>query len=200
MFALCIESSHQKGMGHLFRALNFIDCLNSKNEPSVVFINNDKTACDILKSRGIRFETVDLLNYENDWETGLVQKYGIDVWLNDRLDTNIRHTRNIKKNGIELVAFDDRGGGAELADIRVAALAFAREWQPKGRKVLTGLDYLILNKDIAKYKRVRKRIENIIVTFGGSDTYGVTLKVVGILKWLKKKATLHMGPSFKHRE
>lgn len=200
MFALCIESSHQKGMGHLYRALNFIDCLNSKNESSIVFINNNETALEVLKTRGILFETVDLTDCVGGWETGLIAKYGIDVWINDRLDTDIRHAGNIKKNGVKLVTFDDRGGGAELADIHVAALAFAREGQPKGRKVLAGLNYLILNKDIAKFKRVRKKAGNIIVSLGGSDTYGVTLKVVEILKGLKKKATVHIGPSFRHRK
>ena len=200
MFALCIESSHQKGMGHLYRALNFIDFINGRNEPSIVFINNNEAACDVLNSRGMLFETVDLTDCVGDWETGLISKHGIDVWVNDRLDTDIRHARNIKKNGVKLVTFDDRGSGAELADIHVAALAFAREGQPKGRNILAGLDYLILNREIAKYKRVRTHAKNIIVTLGGSDTYGVTLKVVGILKGLNKKATVHIGPSFKHRK
>ncbi len=200
MFALCIESSHQKGMGHLYRTLNFIECLNSKNEPAIVFINNNEIASEVLNSRGISFEAVDLTDYESNWETELISRYGIDVWVNDRLDTEMRHANNIKKNGVKLVTFDDGGSGAALADIHVAAFAFAREGQPKGGKILPGLDYLILNKDIAKYKRVRGNRGNTIVSLGGSDTHGVTLKVVDILKGLNKKATVHVGPSFGHRK
>lgn len=200
MFALCVESSHQKGMGHLFRTINLIDVLNVNNAQYIVIINNNKIACEILKSKAIPYETVDLADYESDWETDLIQRYVIDVWINDRLDTDIRHARNIKKNGVRLVTFDDKGSGVELADIHVAAFAFAKEGQPKGRTVLAGLDYLILNKDITKYKRVRKKVGNIIVSLGGSDTYGVTLKVVDILKGLNKKATVHIGPSFRHRK
>lgn len=200
MFALAIESSHQKGMGHLFRAMNFMDFLVSKNEPFIVFINNDRTACDILTSRGIRFDTVDLTDHESDWESDLITRYGIDVWVNDMLDTDIKYARNIKKNNIKLVTFDDRGNGAEIADIHVAALAFASGGDPKGNMVLAGHEYLILNKDIARFKRVRKKINTILVTLGGSDTYGVTLKVVKILMDLKKKATIHIGPSFNHLE
>ena len=40
--------------------------------------------------------------------------------------------------------------------------------------------------------------EKIIVTLGGSDTYGVTIKVVEILKKLSKSATIITGPSFLH--
>lgn len=200
MFALCVESSHQKGMGHLFRTINLIDVLNVNNAQYIVIINNNKIACEILKSKAIPYETVDLADYESNWERALIAKHGIDVWVNDRLDTDIRHVWNIKSSALKIVTFDDRGSGAELADIHVAALAFAREGQPKGRTVLAGLDYLILNKDIAKYKRVREKVENIIVSLGGSDTYGVTLKVVDILKGLNKKATLHIGPSFMHHK
>jgi spore coat polysaccharide biosynthesis predicted glycosyltransferase SpsG len=198
MFALCIESSHQKGMGHLFRALNFIDYLNTKNSSYIVFINNDPIACNILQSKNIPFETVYLMDHDSDWESKLILKYRVDIWINDRLDTIIKHAENVKKNTIKLVTFDDKGSGAELADIHIAALSFDKIEILKGKRVLTGLEYLILNKEIEKYRRIRKFCKKIIVTFGGSDTYGVTLKVIDILKSIHKKATIHIGPSFQH--
>ncbi|MCK4823403.1 glycosyl transferase, partial [bacterium] len=100
MFAICIESSHQRGMGHLFRALNFAEFLDGKNSPYLVLVNNDKAACDILESRGIRFEVVDLTDLESDWETEAIRKYGIETWINDRLDTDKKHAKNIKKNNV----------------------------------------------------------------------------------------------------
>ena len=48
MFAICIESSHQKGMGHLFRALNFVEELKNKQEKCVVVINENENATTIL--------------------------------------------------------------------------------------------------------------------------------------------------------
>jgi spore coat polysaccharide biosynthesis predicted glycosyltransferase SpsG len=198
MFALCIESSHQKGMGHFFRALNFISYLNSKNSAYIVFINNDPIACSILKSKNIPFETVNLMDHDSDWESKLILKYRIDIWINDRLDTIIKHAENVKKNNIKLVTFDDRGSGAELADIHIAALSFEKSEKLRGKRVLTGLEYLILNKEIERYRRIRKNCKNTIVTLGGSDTYGVTLKIIDILKTFNKKATIHIGPSFQH--
>lgn len=200
MFALCIESSHQKGMGHLYRCLSFIDSLNDNNETFIVVINSDSTACNILRSKNIMFETVDLSDYDSDWETNLCRKYNINIWVNDRLDTDARHAQNVIKNNIKLITFDDTGGGAELADLHVAALSYSTKGIPKGKKSLTGVEYLILNKEIIKYRKIRTKIENIIVTMGGSDTYGVTLKVIEILKGLHKRATIHLGPSFMHHQ
>lgn len=198
MFAICIESSHKKGMGHLFRALNFVKYLGSKNESYIVLVNDHEITRNILVNRKIPFQIVDLIEYKNDWETKLIQKYKISVWINDRLDTEIRHTRNVKKNNIKLITFDDRGNGASLADINITALAFEKDNGLEGKRVLTGVEYLILDAEIDRYKRVRNSEGNIIITLGGSDTYGVTLKVVNILKSLRRKATIHTGPSFKH--
>ena len=198
MFALCLESSHKKGMGHLFRALNFIECLRANNEACVVFINNDEPACEILGSKGVRFEIVDLADTASGWETPLIRNYGVTVWINDRLDTELIHAKRVKESGVKLVTLDDGGDGASLSDINVAALQFGCEEEIKGKTVLAGIEYLILNKEIKKYRRLRKKAEKLLVTLGGSDTYGVTAKVVEILKRLGKSATVHIGPSFAH--
>ena len=196
MIGLCIESSHKKGMGHLFRALNLIEFLRIKGQAFVVFVNDNEKAMSILKEKNIEYELVNLDDLESDWETSLIKKYSINLWVNDRLNTEVRHSQNVVKNNARLITFDDRGSGSELAEINIAALLF--DDNLKGKIVLKGVNYLILNKEIEKFKRLRTNLENIIVTLGGSDTYGVTLKVVNILKKLNKKATIHIGPSFGH--
>jgi spore coat polysaccharide biosynthesis predicted glycosyltransferase SpsG len=201
MFALCIESSHQKGMGHLFRALNLISYLQQQQERFIVLVNRDKSANTILENKNIDYETVDLFDFTSDWETLLIKKYRIDTWINDRLDTDIRHTKLVTKNNVKLVTFDDKGTGAEIADIHVAAMLFNDNdiHKIKGKKVLTGVEYLILNKEIDNYKRIRNRHDRIIVTLGGSDTYGVTLEVVKRLKKQNMSAVIVLGPGFKHK-
>jgi len=165
-----------------------------------VLINDHKASVDLLRERGITFNVVNLSDIDSDWESKLIQKFVINVWLNDRLDTDIRHAANVKKNNITLVAFDDRGSGSELCDLHFAALSFKEINQLKGKKVFTGVQYLILNPEIKQFQRLRTNTEKIIVSLGGSDTYGVTVKVVQILKRLGQSATIHIGPSFKHRQ
>lgn len=200
MFALCIESSQRKGMGHFFRALNFIDFLKSQKEDYIVFLNQDPTASEILNAKNIRFENVDLIDYTSGWEIRLINLYSVDVWINDRLDTDSRHAQNVKKKGIKLITFDDNGSGVELSDMHIAALAFAETSRMPEHKTCKGIEYLILNKDIAKYKKLRSSIKKILVTLGGSDTYGVTIAVINILKEIGTAADIHLGPSFIHHE
>ncbi|MDP2939788.1 MAG: glycosyl transferase [Candidatus Omnitrophota bacterium] len=198
IFGICVESSHKKGMGHLYRALNLIELIKSKNDKVIAFINNDKNSIRILEKKGKMFEEVELNDQDSGWETKLINKYKINIWINDRLDTHIQHSQNVKKNKVKLISFDDRGSGADIADINFGSLPFNFNYDLKGKKVLKGLKYLILNKEIDKFKRERKKVKQILISFGGSDTYGVTIKIVEILRKRKICAEIILGPCFAH--
>lgn len=197
MFAICIEASHAKGMGHLFRMLNFAKYLEQKEQDFIFLINNNEKTKEILISNGYRYEVVALDNLSSDWETSLIKKYNFTYWINDRLDIKEEHVKNIKNNNIKVITFDDLGSGAKLSDINVCGLFFNKE-KIEAKKVLKGVEYLILNSEIDTFKRERKKLKNILVTLGGSDTYGVTVKVLKLLKKYNLKATIHIGPSFEH--
>ena len=195
MFAICIEASHLKGMGHLFRMLNFSNYLKKLNQEFIFIINdNDKTK-EILSNHNLLFEVVYLDDYKSGWELDLIEKYSIKYWINDRLDTKIDHTKYLVSKDIKIITFDDLGAGAENSNLNVCGLFFNNN-SLEGKKVLKGTDYLILNSEIDDYKKVRHSLTNVLVTLGGSDTYCVTLKVLSLLKKFKIKATIHIGPSF----
>ncbi len=199
MFAVCLESSHSRGMGHLFRMLNFVKYLTTRNETFILLINDNENSTNILKSKEIPFEIVDLNDLTSNWETSIIKKYNIRYWLNDRLDTCEQHAKNITKNDTKLITFDDFGSGAEWSHINICGLFFNHE-ELKGQRVLKGINYLILNHEIDLFKRERTVLEKIIVTLGGSDTYGVTVKVLNLLKHHNIRATIHLGPSFAHEK
>lgn len=199
MIAICIEASHARGLGHLFKAVHLSEFLREKREPFVVLVNDDPKAASVLEEHGIPWRSVPLADTSSDWEAQLIRELGIEVWLNDRLDTDLKHAERVKRHGVKLVTVDDRGTGAALADLHFAPLLFTGSTALGGKKVLTGHKYLILSREIDRYKRVRDRVGSIVVTLGGSDTYGVTLKVVKILKGLGRGATIVTGPSFGHR-
>ncbi|MEO8389151.1 hypothetical protein [Polaromonas sp.] len=198
MFAICIESSHARGLGHLFRALNLADALDERGHAVRFLMNDHAVSAGILKARGYTPLTVELANTTSGWEAVLSAEHRFSMWIDDRLDTTQEHAAQIKAIGLPLVTFDDRGSGAMLADLHVAALAF--DGAPlAGKKLLTGVDYLILNPEIAGYQRVRHTLRSLLVTLGGSDTYGATVKVVSALAKKGMGATIVVGPGFAHR-
>jgi len=178
MFALCIESSHARGMGHFYRALNLADGLAKAGLPYTFYLNDHAPSLKILVERGASHRVVDLEDFTSNWEASLIQQDSITLWMNDRLDTDVRHAAKVKATGIPLVTFEDRGTGAAMTDLHIAALAFDAQERFAGSRLLRGLDCLILNPQISGYTRLRKGLSSILVTMGGSDTYGVTIKVV----------------------
>lgn len=198
MLAICIEASHKRGMGHFFRMLNIVKKLKKENEDYVVLLNYDNAICDLLKIHNIKHEFVDLTDFNSDWESKIINKYKIDIWLNDRLDTNVKSSEHIKSNKIKLCCIDDFGDGAALADANFLSLVFDENIINKGKKIFKGTEYLILNDEIKKYRRKRSSIDNILITLGGSDTYGVTLKIAEYMKRLNLKATIVVGAAFKN--
>lgn len=198
MFLFCVESSHAKGMGHLFRAINLHRVLREKGHQSAIaLLGGDVASQDWLEKAAIPYATVKNLN-DAEWEVSLIAKFSPKVWINDRLNTDAEHAGRIKRAGLWLSTFDDTGSGATLADLHVAALADVRGESPAGKRTLIGADYLIFPPEVAQLRRVRTKRKGLIVTLGGSDTHGATISVV---EWLNAKATpatIVLGPAFAH--
>lgn len=197
MLALCIESSHARGMGHLFRALNLADGLRERGLPFVFLLNDHEPAVAMVAARGYAYRIVSP-SATWDWEIETVRHLGIRLWIDDRLDTDIRHARAVKSLGLPLITFDDRGPGAELADVNVAALVFDPPGTLPGARVLQGPEFLVLSSEISRFQRVRQAVHSLVVSLGGSDTYGVTVDVVRRLAMSGRSATVVVGPGFAH--
>ena len=197
MLALCIESSHARGMGHLFRALNLADGLRERGFQPIFLLNAHAPAQELLAKHGYAHEVVPL-DDRSGWEGDVIERRGVRLWINDRLNTDAYHARQVKALGLPLVTFDDRGEGAALSDLNVAALIFDAIGKLQGQRILQGPDYLILDPKIARFQRLRKQVDSLLVTLGGSDTYGVTVGVVQHLAATGRRATVIVGPAFAH--
>jgi spore coat polysaccharide biosynthesis predicted glycosyltransferase SpsG len=185
-------------MGHLFRGLVLAAALERRGAAVCFLINDFARAAAILQERARQFEIVPLHDLDSGWETGLVARHGISVWVNDRLQTDARHAKRVADTGARLATFDDYGSGAPLASLHVAALPFDAPSPPAGKRVLAGLRYLVLDPEIRRYRRLRKERRSLVVTLGGSDTYGLTVEVVRALRELGMQASIILGPGFRH--
>lgn len=198
MFVICLESSHARGMGHLFRSIQLARELGRRGRELLLFCNDDVTSLRVLREHSFSPQVVDLADLDGNWEAALIARHRISLWINDRLDTDAAHAAHVRSAGVPLATFDDRGSGAAQADVHIAALAFG-DAPLSGRRVLRGIDYMILNPELAQYQRLRTAPGSLLVTLGGSDTYGATPKVVAQLAERGLGATVVVGPAFAHR-
>lgn len=199
MYGICVEASHAKGVGHLFRALHLTELMRKRGLPHVVLANNDPNGVKVLQRAKCPFDLVPL-GRPAGWETGVIRKHRVTTWIDDRLDTEGAHARAVKACGVRLVTFDDRGPGAEFADVHFAALAFDASERFGGQLVCRGPEYLILDQAIERHRKHRAKIENVVVSLGGSDTHGITVRLVRLLIPKPWRVRVIMGPAFADEE
>ncbi len=195
--AICIEASHQRGAGHLFRAMVLARELVRLGHRALILVNDCAPALERLSSTGLEYRVAPV-GVGHDWVRPLASGLTVDIWVDDRLDTDAAHGAAVRSLGIRRATFDDRGQGARFADLNVCALAGAGTTSFEGRRVLTGEEWLVIDPGLARYRRLRTACERLLVTMGGSDTYGVTLKVADFLLGAKRRATVVTGPLFAH--
>lgn len=202
MFLFCIESSHQRGLGHLYRSLTLADELKRRGEIVCFAVNDHHLAShNIIGARGFDHCTYELSAEPGSWEADLLGNIGlVRVWVDDRLDTQAAHAKAVVGAGLKLATFDDKGAGAALADLNIAALIFEDLDKLSGRDVRSGVEFMILNPEIDLYRRERHGLGSILVTMGGADTYGVTTKLAQWLRDRAMQATIVTGPAFQHGE
>jgi len=201
MLALCVESSHARGMGHLFRACRLARALAEAGEQVRFYVNDHAPSLEWLRRYGFSFSVAPVDMPDADWEAAAIARDHVRLWIYDKHFTDARATARIKTAGIPLVTFDDRGSGAADADLHVAALAFDPHETLGGRVLLRGEQYLLLDEELARFRRPRAaagRPGKYIVTLGGADTYGVTPRIMRLLARHRRSATVVVGPAFSH--
>lgn len=199
MIGICVESSHIKGMGHLFRSMNLASCLHAHDRRClIILLDKHAPSIELLTQRELAVRFVSKHERTNNWEQRIIADYDINLWINDRLDTDNEHALRVKACQIPLITFDDTGSGALLSDLHFAPLAGNRNAKLEGKRVLSDLRYLILDPKLKGFRRQRKKMNSLLVCLGGSDTHGVVVQVVQYLKQLGQQATIHIGPAFKH--
>ncbi len=200
MIALAIESSNQRGMGHLFHSLLYVDFLEKHNIPYCYFINADAASEVILRDNKIKYHVVDYSDVVSNWEAEYIQKYHIERWLNDKFETSDAMGRHVKEAGAKFYVIDDIGKGEYYADISFCGMLLPTKEQFLCKRVYKGTEYVVLNPEVELYRRKRSELRRLIVTLGGSDTYGVTIEVVEELKKNDTDADILVGPNFMFRD
>ena len=186
-------------MGHLFRSLLYADYLDSVDEKYIVLINNDRNAIDILISKNIPYRIVDY-NDNTDWQTQIIEQLNANVWIQDKFETSQEMAKNIKKNNILFCTIDEFGFGADYCDIHFAGMLYLTGNEIKGKKIYYGPEYVILNPEIEKYRKMRSNINNIIISLGGSDPYGLTIEIVKYISEFDYNVEIVIGPNFDYRQ
>ena len=160
------------GTGHVYRCLSIASKLVF-HEVLFILNENHQLGIDIVNNYNYPYKLHDgeddLLNILRDFSPELV--------INDILDTSEEYISLLKEEGYFVVNFEDLGVGTEYADVVFDALYEHDLSEPN---IFTGHKYYILKDEFYFQvpKTINDDVNNVLITFGGTDPNNLTEKVL----------------------
>lgn len=195
---LRVESGGRIGYGHLFRSLSLAEELK-KRKNKIVFLT--QTSEEFIKKKNFSFKKI----FKNTPFEILssIKEINPDVIIFDLpYDYPKKYQKEISENFPDCfkVVLDEKFS-FEYADIFINSLV---KTEKNLKNLFQGEKYLILSKEVRKYhlkdKIIRKKPSKVLITFGGSDPYHLTEKILSYLKGFEEvNFTVILGPGFKRK-
>lgn len=170
--AIVVNAYDEIGTGHVYRCLSIASKLVFHD---VLFLMDErhKLGIEIIGNYNYPFK---LYDGEDDL-IKILRKYSPHIVVNDILDTSKEYITQLKDEGYFVVNFEDLGTGTEVADVVFDALY---EHEVGEKNVFTGHKYYILKDEFyfQPQKVITQKVDNILITFGGTDPNNFTEKVI----------------------
>jgi len=207
------DGSPEIGMGHIVRCLALADELQENHccnihfamRKSEVGINKVKESYSVFESNEKAFD------YAN-WLKDCVKKTNAQILILDVRDGLTRQDlKQIKKkSGIKVADIDDpedKRLEADMAFYPPVSQVKRIDWTDFTGKLYVGWEWVILRKEFSTTPRPLPqapctKIPRFLVTMGGSDPQGMTLKAVKALELLEEdfEAVVVLGAGFQHKK
>ena len=202
--------SHRMGMGHIYRSIALIKAFEKKCDGVSVRLLSKNYEDGIMKIKEFGYPVVQIPldmseQKEIEYCSSILQALQPDVLVTDALEITPTKMALFKEYSKYLVSIDDTGDGRLMANLAVNVL-FQAPANDNDRAELRDLSYLILREEFCAPNRpaiaINPVVKRILVTQGGSDTYGVTIKIARALDKVDDsiEIILLLGPAFKHEK
>jgi spore coat polysaccharide biosynthesis predicted glycosyltransferase SpsG len=212
------DGGHPVGTGHIFRAVRILKEISAHTDiNALLMMAHDEKMIEVARSSPARLHLLpprsDLTAIKPMLDAAPVLQeldlHEYDICIVDMLDTPSREMQAIAKTGIPLVTLDDRGGGRLNADAIINTLVEEPEKKilKPGCILLQGAPYAILDpifSEIHETHHERKfgEVHNVLVTLGGADAAGLTVRACKALKKIDEIQSVRFvcGPAFPHMQ
>lgn len=173
--AIYVNGNTKRGLGHIYRALELADELNSKPD---IYYDTLQTKPEIFGST-----THHLIGVQGLGNLfSLIQQKHYDLWINDILDTSIDYMLGLKEMmpHTKIINFEDDGEGAYVADLVINALYD----QCRIPHTLAGPTYYLAPKLFLLYQpiQISLKVQHILIAFGGADPQNYTERMLALIQ------------------
>jgi CMP-N-acetylneuraminic acid synthetase/spore coat polysaccharide biosynthesis predicted glycosyltransferase SpsG len=167
-----VDGTERMGLGHIYRALTLANRILNHN---VSFLTDESKKLGLGKLREYNHPVFTFSDKEEF--SKVLGELKPDIIVNDILDTNREYIHGLKNRGLFVVNFEDLGEGSEFANVVVNAL-YENSYPPENHYY--GYKYECLRDEFYLFSaaKVKERVENILITFGGVDENNLTLRTL----------------------
>ena len=188
------------GSGHFFRCLALAEEFIKKRR-KVVFITNSKNIKKYIKKNIPFFMLKGKTESERIKECKKLSTK-IKFWIFDLPKENKKYSFHLKKYDSAII--DDLGNIDVYSKILING-GIVKKFQKYNRnnktKFLLGPKYMLLRNGFYKNrlnnKTCKKKIKNILLTFGGNDDSDLSSKILSVINTKKYQVSILLGPTYK---
>lgn len=207
------DAAPQLGFGHLVRSLALANALRDRGIHVVFAIVQGPEALRMVQTRGFRAVS----------PPSMVGSWSEDAWFEDVLRREQPHAvvldvrgglsvdtvSRVHQRGVLVVDVDDpsdRRLAADLAFYPPVPQVRAMDWTRFEGTLHAGWEWIILRPEFARHRRAERAAPasqaRVLVTMGGSDPFGLTLKAVAALELVTggSETEIVVGPGFMHSD
>ncbi len=196
------------GLGHVYRCLALADELRDRHACGITFaMIIGEPGFSLVRETGYPIELKAEGESEARWLNGLIARLGPDAMVLDiRTDLSPTNVAQWRDSGVLMTVIDDPGDRRLAADLSFyppVPQVKEANWNGFTGTLYTGWEYVILRKEFATtHDRPRNKTPKVLVTMGGSDPAGLTLKALKALKRVKGPLHIYLviGSGFRQRK
>lgn len=155
---LVADSGHSVGLGHVARLAALAEELGT----SAQFVVADEDARRWLEARGLRVT-----------ERAEKAEPAAVVVLDRVHEVAPDEVRDLRETGALVVLVDDQGPARTVADVVVDPPTLAA-WPPAAGRVLGGFEHALVRREWVAARAVAAARDRVLLTFGGTDPYGLS--------------------------
>lgn len=203
-----VDANKRLGIGHMSRCFELAKKLRKFNVTPYFFIKEDNRAINLIKELGFQFFTFSKTSNDKKELSMLInlhRKIKFDCLIVDLKKTKNKNFFIRLEKICKTVVIDNTNKNSLYADLII--WPWVKEQYSKNvilnnsQKILVGPKYMLLGNIKKNWKR-RRRQNSILISMGGSDKRGLTIKIIKSFQKTKYKfhADIVLGRFFSDSE
>lgn len=200
------EASQQIGMGHLMECLAIADSFQGWQIPFHFITNPYPPAEELLYSKNIPFNVLSINQVEEVCQR--IKQDSMDCVIVNHRKIELSSLKRLKKEDFKVIVIDQLGNKTVVCDLLIN-YAIVSDWLEytfidKPPNCCFGADFAILRNEFMKLHQKEKRFsqgrKKVLVSMGGVDRSGATLRIMKALQLIGEpvEKEIILGKGFAH--